>query len=224
MTLENQKKPLNRSSTPIDENDIFWNSNGVISLEKLTKVINSGDTQHRSNSVPCSPGHKEQQSTNGYNIEAVLNSMAGWLAKARAHSPALLAVYELQMLYGLRISEVLRLQGCDVKSTRHIDVRASKGKEHRLVIPLESWEFYSRFIGISTQIFKNYNRQYFWREYRKLGIGIQVPGNVRRSVTHSLRHILISSLDNEKVNVKTLKSFIAHKSASAQEAYKRIKK
>ena len=136
----------------------------------------------------------------------------------------LLAVIELQLFYGLRISECLNITTSDVSSTGHIRVRGSKGSNDRIVIPYRFSSFWQNEAKALLPLVNVYSRFWFYRQYKSLGL-YAIFGNSRvHSVTHLFRHLNILSLKENFNETDLTRKFIGHKSIKSTMHYERKKK
>ena len=129
------------------------------------------------------------------------------------------AVLELLMFYGLRISEVLRIKQYDIKSTGHIIIKGLKGSNDRLVQPKYYYEFWFKSGYGSLPLGEIYSRFYYYRLFKRMGIGQKFNLNSNTSVTHYFRHNLIIELKRQGVPEHMLSSYIGHVSKKTLKYY-----
>lgn len=134
------------------------------------------------------------------------------------------AVIELQLNYGLRISEVLNITSSDISKMGHIRIRGAKGSSDRIVIPYMFASFWVNEAGPLLPLFSTYSRFWFYRQYKNLGL-YAVFGNSRvSSVTHLFRHLNILSLKENFNETELTQKFIGHKSINSTKHYENKKK
>jgi hypothetical protein len=80
-------------------------------------------------------------------------------------------------------------------------------------------EFWSRFAGQPISIGQTFNRLFFYRLYKKYGIGQKYSENVNTSVTHELRHNRIKSTFIETEDIALTAETIGHKSVNSTLLY-----
>lgn len=136
----------------------------------------------------------------------------------------LLAVIELQLFYGLRISECLNITTSDISSTGHIRVRGSKGSNDRIVIPYRFSSFWQNEAKALLPIGNIYSRFWFYRQYKALGLYAIFGASKVYSVTHLFRHLNILSLKDNFNETDLTRKFIGHKSIKSTMHYERKKK
>lgn len=123
-----------------------------------------------------------------------------------------LAVLELQVDWGLRISEVIKIKPSDISVTGMIHIRGAKGSNDRYVVSRRYTAFWVNFVRKGNVIGDQRDRFYYYRLYKKNGIHYKKQGNVNNSVTHALRHQLIGVLEKEGYEQRNLSQLIGHKS------------
>lgn len=122
------------------------------------------------------------------------------------------AIIELQFLYGIRITEALRITPSDINSSGQIRIRGIKGSNDRIVYPVKFSYFWLSVKENNFFIPSSYNRFYFYRLYRKKGIYFLNESNKKESVTHALRYLYISSLIQQGLDQEQIRNLIGHKS------------
>lgn len=136
----------------------------------------------------------------------------------------LLAVVELQLFYGLRISECLNITTSDISNTGHIRIRGAKGSNDRIVIPYRFASFWQNEAKAILPIGNIYSRFWFYRQYKNLGLYAIFGNSKVNSVTHLFRHLNILSLKDNFNETGLTRNFIGHKSINSTLHYERKKK
>ena len=136
----------------------------------------------------------------------------------------LLAVIELQLFYGLRISECLNITTSDVSNTGHIRIRGSKGSHDRIVIPYRFSSFWKNEAVAILPLGNVYSRFWFYRQYKNLGLYAIFGNSKVKSVTHLFRHLNILSLKENFNETDLTRKFIGHKSINSTLHYEKKKK
>jgi integrase len=128
-------------------------------------------------------------------------------------------VIELQFLHGLRISEVLNITSLDITRNGRIRIKGLKGSFDRFVVSSNFTEFWTvtgqHLLPLST----TYSRFYFYREYKKLGIGAHFGNSLNKSVTHYFRHAVALDSQEKFENLTDTKMVLGHKSIKSTEKY-----
>lgn len=133
-------------------------------------------------------------------------------------------VIELQMLYGLRITEVLSIGSIDIMRNGLIHVRGKKGSQDRYIYSqrFSNYVMFVKFNMIARIC--DYSRFYFYRLYKKLGIYHRFPGRDKDSVTHFFRHSILNAQKIEGMKTEDSQKFIGHRSIESTKIYRDEKK
>jgi len=125
------------------------------------------------------------------------------------------AVIELQFLYGLRISEVLNIHYSDILPNGSIRIKGLKNSNNRIVFPIQMRSFWFRFLMSESIPPRSYNRFYFYRLYKKLGLYQLSSSNQNASVTHMLRYTYIAQLLEAGETIDSIRQLIGHKNINS---------
>lgn len=125
------------------------------------------------------------------------------------------AVMELQLLYGLRITEVLRIDYTAITSLGSIRIRGLKSSEDRLVTPVIYQSFWLKMRTACTCFPSSLNRFYFYRLYKRIGLYDVFGSNKNKSVTHMLRYNYVCSLIQSDMNIFEIQQLLGHKSINS---------
>jgi len=121
-------------------------------------------------------------------------------------------IIDIQLREGLRVSEVLRIRHNDILSLGRLKVTASKKGQDR-VINYDDPYGYLKFCktnGVTP--FKDYDRFFLYRAYKKEGIVLFHDLDKKSSVTHALRHLLVQQLTKEIEDKSLISTVLGHKS------------
>lgn len=152
-------------------------------------------------------------------VDTDLNVLYSQIAANKFTSELDMAVIELLMFYGLRISECLRIQPTDIKSNGYIRIKGVKGSKDRLVFPYNNAQYWLTTLKYQCPIGNVYSRFYFYRLFKRLGLYELFSGHKNKSVTHYFRQKLMRSLESENVERTTRSDFIGHKNKKSIEHY-----
>jgi len=130
-----------------------------------------------------------------------------------------LAVIELLMFYGLRISEVLRIGFTDVLPNGYIRIRGSKNSNDRMIYPSKNSAYWQNILKYNLPINRDYSRFYFYRLFKRLGIYERFQGRKNTSVTHYFRQQLMRDFQTGKIDINLRQQFIGHKSPKSTKHY-----
>jgi len=132
-------------------------------------------------------------------------------------------IIELQMLYGLRITEVLSIGAMSIMRNGLIHVHGKKGSQDRYIYS-QRFNNYVIFCKINNVAYLcDYSRFYFYRLYKKLGIYYKFAGNDKNSVTHFFRHSILNAQKIEGMEIEDSQKFIGHKSIRSTRIYRNEK-
>jgi len=133
-------------------------------------------------------------------------------------------IIELQLLYGLRITEVLSIGATDIMRNGLIHVRGKKGSQDRYIYS-QRFSNYVMFCKVNNVAYLcDYSRFYFYRLYKKLGIYYKFAGNDKNSVTHFFRHSILNAQKLEGMETEDSQRFIGHKSIKSTKIYRNGKR
>lgn len=120
---------------------------------------------------------------------------------------------------GCRISEVLNMWGTDITKEGRVLIRAKKGGNNRVVnVSREFIREISR-AGQSCELIQDKDRFYFYREFKKAGIVLELKGYKRARVTHAFRHEYANQIKNLSRDKDVTKVAMGHKSIKSQDYY-----
>lgn len=129
----------------------------------------------------------------------------------RALGEPLLAILTIQAAYGLRISEVLAIQGKDISPGGAIKIKGLKRSNDRLVAvtELKAWWLSQR--EKPGKVFDGLSRFAVYRAYKRLNIGLNLPGRKHKAVTHAFRHLVVNDLRKIATDDKEVSKFTGHR-------------
>src|SRR5690554_3620980 len=197
--------------------------NSVMSFKNLQLYLKSDRGKRGVNAVTNPPAHTTTLLQ--LNSPAILQMIerANELLLSKTLPKVLLAVIELQLFYGLRISECLNITTSDVSSTGHIRIRGVKGSNDRIVIPYRFSSFWRNEAVAILPLGNIYSRFWFYRQYKNLGLYAIFGNSKVKSVTHLFRHLNILSLKENFNETDLTRKFIGHKSINSTLHYERKK-
>lgn len=191
----------------------------VLTFSKLEKLLYGDTTKQRfkSGSSPAAHIPDLLQSRDRY---------AGTVKAARAvitgetDAPEVLkAIAELQLLGGLRISEVLGIKGINISLSGAVYVEGKKGSHSRIVQVIYNRDFFSKFAGSFCFVFSCYSRYWVYRQYKRYGITHAHLNGIYNSVTHALRHAYIAGAQQAGACNDDIQRSIGHKSKKSTSHY-----
>lgn len=128
-------------------------------------------------------------------------------------------VGRLQLLYGLRISEILDIRGCDIDRLGRIVVLGKKGSSPRLVVDNQDVDWWIAQKGLGTNEVFGFNRFYVYRIYNQCGIVHSMAGKKHKVVTHYCRHLYVKSMQQSTNDIEITKHLTGHKAVGNTKKY-----
>lgn len=108
------------------------------------------------------------------------------IKQLRNISMILYYIAHLQFVYGLRISEVLNIQHHHISRQGFVLIKSRKGSQDRIVFAGDALDYFDRCKANKVDPFKNFNRYFVYRQYKKVGLISFQTSSSKDSVTHSL--------------------------------------
>lgn len=191
----------------------------LLTIKTVKKAMEVDQGQSSDYSVPNPSAQYYKQCNPGLNMEEIIKRVEKAIDMSSKSNEVIHAILLIQYESGARISEVLNIRGVDISGNRMIVLRGSKGSGDRTVSVNSNWAFWSKMKGMHMLVFQGFTRFYVYREYKKLGISFKFAGKGKKSVTHSLRHIMGRSLQENKVNKKLIQKQLGHESEKSTDSY-----
>lgn len=141
------------------------------------------------------------------------------LLQAEASNRVLCAICELQLMNGLRVSEVLHITQSDITDTGLVKIQSLKGSGVRFVRSISYSDVFAKVRAGECFIDNRFNRYFIYRLYKKHGISFRFANHKNSSVTHLARHVLASDIANAYSNVRDAKVYMSHKNVNSTNHY-----
>ena len=132
---------------------------------------------------------------------------------------AIKAYIALHAQTGCRISDLLKIDYKCVTSYLNISILQGKGSQPLVVQPLYYRDFWRSVRELELQPMASYNRFYFYRLYRSLGIVFDRGKGKNSFVTHSFRKALADDVYNIDGNLDRVSGALGHRSSKSAEHY-----
>lgn len=126
---------------------------------------------------------------------------------------------EMQMKFGLRVSELLQLKNVDILSMDKIRIRVSKRGKDRLIDYRDSYGYIEQCKRIGMIPFADYDRFFIYRLYKKEGLMLFHEKDKKYSVTHAFRHLLVQEMTRQIEDTSLVSDLIGHKSKKSIKSY-----
>ena len=123
----------------------------------------------------------------------------------------LLAYISLQFTAGLRISDLLKINYSNITPNLLIAIAQSKGSNVLNVQPVFYRDIWRLIRDNKLSPMSAYNRFWFYKLYKRLGIVLNNGAGRNNSVTHAPRKLLAQELYANDNNLETAKNALGHK-------------
>ncbi len=193
--------------------------NGVISEQRLMQILGASGVKTPVKYVPKPKTQVNHLCPAGSNTDQQLMAISNAVRAMLKTDRTLHAIAEVQLLYGLRISEVLNIHGKDIMLNGHVKIHGLKHSHDRIIIPVESLYYYKSFSGKPCLVFDGHTRFSVYKQYKKRNISMQLPGTNRMAVTHCFRHLLARNFKRSNIPTDDTQRFIGHKARKNTEIY-----
>ena len=151
--------------------------------------------------------------------ELLYNAVRLWCVESKEESEAVRAIVHLQLLYGLRVSEVLSIHGSAISYDGTIKVKVSKSDGYMYIRDDVFNDFWVNKVRNLHLDISYINRFYLYRLYKRKGFYILKANNVNNSVTHSLRQLRASIIEYQFKDKESVKAVLNHKSIKSSQYY-----
>lgn len=208
----------------LTNNDILNDSvksDGTIIENRLLELIGNNKRIHRTISVPNPSAQNTSLCEPVGKIESIVTRAYQSIRAIKAKNPIIHAIAEIQLMHGVRVSEVLQIKGVDLIYPDKAKIVGLKGSENRIINLGECSDYLMRLRGKNVLVFQDVSRFYVYREYKKMGFSLKFAGRSKASVTHLFRHLVIKNLKNNNITTNESKKFIGHKSEKSTEIYEK---
>lgn len=151
----------------------------------------------------------------------MLVDLASKLIKIQSagYSQTVICFIRLHSISGARISDLLRVRRNDITSSLFISIRQCKGSlplTVKLSTDLQFWSDYRNGLHLDIGL---YNKNYFYRLYKRYNIQFDNGALRNKSVTHSFRKELANDLYSATGSIESAQSALGHRSSRSTEYY-----
>jgi integrase len=157
-------------------------------------------------------------------LESVVRSLRDSISCLKEKGEELYYFAVIQMESGLRTSELISVLHSDITVTGSFRVRGKKRSNSRMISPGIARDFLLKCREIKKDPFREFDRFFIRREYKKVGINFYFEGDKKRTVTHIFRHLFVSGMINAGIEINEASKFIGHKSVTSTEHYGKFTK
>lgn len=139
--------------------------------------------------------------------------------QSAGYSRTVICFIRLHSISGARISDLLRIRRKDITSSLFISIRQCKGSlplTVKLSSDLQFWKDYRDGLHLDIGL---YNKNYFYRLYKRYNIQYDNGMLRNKSVTHSFRKELANDLFNATGVIESAQAALGHRSSRSTEYY-----
>lgn len=150
----------------------------------------------------------------GYNLEQRFEA-----SKHIFLDSQLKAYIRLQHDYGLRVSDMLKINYKNIQSDLSIIVKQSKNSNTLNIYPRSDLDIWRSIKANCLSPMDIYSRFSIYRLYKKLGLSLPSITNGNQSVTHSARKIKAQQIYNDTKSVQDTAATLGHKRTTSTMYY-----
>lgn len=195
------------------------NSRGVVNSRKFFYGIGVVAGQRPTSSVASLPAQATRLCDSCTSELISEQSILHSLNAIMSISPILHAFAIVQMQNGLRVSEMLNIRGIDLMTGDRVVINGLKGSLDRIIVSSLLCAKFKHLRGKKIRLFRDYDRYYLYRLYKKVGLTASVKSSSKKAVTHVFRHKMAKDLKRHGVKTEVTKSFIGHKNIKNTQRY-----
>lgn len=202
------------------QNDVFMElPNGLSKRGDLLVFRQFDSSVIRSKSV-TSPSAQTTRLCEPYtdNSKELDLRMASLLAD-NINDKRLCSVVLLLFESGLRVSEVLNINGNDITKDLRVKIKGLKGSNNKIIKLNDNYGFWSMLQGNNLSIKDDLNRFYLYRKFKQYGLSAVYGSNKKSSVTHLPRHELALDVYSSSEDIEDVKNCLGHKNVNSSEWY-----
>lgn len=129
------------------------------------------------------------------------------------------ALIVLMLENGLRVSEVCSINYSKIDKLGRIYIDSKKGSNSRIVTSSEFSAYFKKVAGIDYVVGNVYDRFFFYRLFKKLGIIFETGKGMNNAVTHTPRILTLKSLNEDNIATSEIARFIGHKNEKNTKKY-----
>lgn len=129
------------------------------------------------------------------------------------------ALIVLMLENGLRVSEVCSIDYSKIDKLGRIYIDSKKGSNSRIITSSEYSKYFKKVAGTSFTVGDVFDRFFFYRLFKKLGIVFETGKGMNNAVTHTARILTLKSLNEDKIATSEIARFIGHKNQMNTKKY-----
>lgn len=134
-------------------------------------------------------------------------------------NPRLMHLINFMIASGSRISEALKVNHWEITKTGHVKLHQLKGSGDRIVHSGMAMQYLLNCAKSKQQPWADWNRFFVYREFKKFGIGLQLQGRKKKSITHSVRHTVAKQIKKAGMTIEDSKQALGQKNVKSTTYY-----
>lgn len=120
---------------------------------------------------------------------------------------------------GLRVSDVVNLHLATIINDSTWSIFQKKTKENKLIVVNNDLQLLIKAKKNNTLHQYTSNRQYWYRQFKKLGIEMIVKFSKNKAVTHAIRHAVAENAYAATNDLNVVKNILGHRSINSSTQY-----
>jgi site-specific recombinase XerD len=191
----------------------------VLSEKILDRYLDVPTTRHRTKSG-ITPHAQTVTLCNSGSREDILEFIPpSELDRMKKESIRLFYLLQFLLSSACRISEALKIKPNDITQLGHVNIKALKGSNDRIISGGMSSEYLIKCKKNNISPWGEWSRFFVYHQFKKYNVGIQIQGTTKRAVTHAPRHIVSSAIKKANMNQELSKQALGHKTTKANDYY-----
>ena len=176
-------------------------------------------SKHINNSVLSPTAHSTKLCASGNVGDSEIVRLLTLFERLKCTHEVYYVIFMLQIMAGLRISEVLNIRCQHITNLGAVNVRGLKGSNNKFVNVSEVRSYLMRCKALSLDPFVDISRFMVYRFYKKHNVSYLFNGAVNCSVTHYLRHLFAMQVNSTAESLEDVSLAMAHKSSNSTKHY-----
>lgn len=191
----------------------------VLSTRLLDRLLEVDSSKSRVKSGISPPAQFETLLPARGNPDPKNSAHVSRLAQIKKENVILWYLIQFMLASASRVSEALNITPSRITQTGHVKIIAGKGSQNRIVHAGLSVDYFLLCKANSIKPFDGWSRFYVYRQFKRYGIGLHLPGRSNKAVTHSIRHAVAMANVKESFNLTDTQSQLGHKSTRSTKYY-----
>ena len=129
------------------------------------------------------------------------------------------AIFELQYMYGLRISELLAIKPRDISPRGTIFLKCAKGSENKMIDYPSLYTFLKNCRANGKEPFGFISRHYVYRCYKRMDISFGQMYGTKNAITHQFRYMKAKDTMEMSNDLEFTAKIMGHKNSKSTKHY-----